>query len=90
MRQKNPSAGQRKLRAWLALEKRHLKKKLPPDGLSESYLLKHFRVQLKAAKVNFCLERLKGKTNRRGEVVRVQEEALGRVKGWGGDALTLL
>lgn len=52
MRRKNPSAGQRNLSAWLALVTAGEEgpREVSSDGLSESYLLKHFRVQEKQPK----------------------------------------
>lgn len=56
--------------------------KVSSDGLSESYLLKHFRVQ-ENSQSQFLLTVFKTKNKQKGEVVRVQEEALGWWD-WGG------
>lgn len=90
MRQANPSAGQRNLRAWLALvatcqEKRHLGNFLLMGYLS--LICSNTSEFSRSSQSQFLLRAFKTKNKQKGEVVRVQEEALGWRVGWGGDGL---
>lgn len=85
MRQKNPSSGQRNLSAWLALvttcqEKRDLCNFLLMDYLN--LICSNTSEFRKSSQSQFLLRVFKMKNKQKGEVVHVQEEALGWRMGW--------